>query len=85
LKSKGSTPQRDPDGLPRWDPNPDTFQVIRSQEFGGAYNEVSPFMDKATLVEMKDSGDPVVREQFFRIRRQTLRLAEVDMFLKSLL
>ena len=76
LISGSRTRQRDEDGFPIWDIDPETFPVLRFQDFDGN-SSISPMVTEATLAEMSDSTDPLVQEQFERIRRQVLRLAEI--------
>jgi len=68
--------QRDADGLPRWDIDPTEFPVLRYQDFKGD-SDISSMIDEAGLREMADSPDPVLREQYARIRRQILKLTDM--------
>lgn len=76
LVSRSKTMQRDADGLPRWDIDPTEFPVLRYQDFKGD-SDISSMIDEAGLREMADSPDPVVREQYARIRRQILKLTDM--------
>ena len=57
----------------KWLTDPEKFDVVRVQEFGGRGN-ISPPHTTMTLKEMSLSEDPYIRIQYQRIRMQVLRL-----------